>query len=49
MWWVCWALNSWRSLVVNWVSSLVRVLSLWLVEVGELIDGLELPDIIQQW
>ncbi len=49
MWWVCWALNFWRSLVVNWASSPMRVLGSWSVEVGELMDGLEFPNIVQQW
>ncbi len=33
--------------MANWASSLMRVSSSWLVEVGELMDGLEFPDIAQ--
>src|SRR6266851_8679336 len=49
MWWVCRLLNSWRRLAANWVSSLTRVSSSWLVDAGELMDGLEFPNIVQQW
>src|SRR5216683_7828004 len=49
MWRVWWSLNSWRRLAANWVSSPMRVLSSWLVNAGELMDGLEFPNIAQQW
>src|SRR5216683_4860751 len=49
IWWVWQSLNSWRMLVANWVSSPTRVSSLWLVGAGELMEGLEFPDIVQWW
>ncbi len=49
MWQVCWSLNSWRSWVAKAVSSLMRVASSWFIDVGELIDGLELLDILYLW
>ncbi len=47
MWWVCRLLNSWRMLVANWVSSPTRVSSSWWDDAGELMDGLEFPDMFQ--
>src|SRR6266853_6417048 len=49
MWQVWRSLNSWRRLVANWASSPMRVSSSWLDEVGELMDGFELPNMIQRW
>src|SRR5216683_5857194 len=48
--WRAWqSLNSWRRLVAMMASSPTRVSSSWLVDAGELMDGLEFPDILQQW
>src|SRR6266851_6305349 len=49
MWWACWSLNSWSMLAANWASSPTRVSSSWLVNARELMDGLELPNIVQRW
>src|SRR5713101_898103 len=49
MWRFCQSLNSWRRLAAMMASSPTRVLSSWLVEAGELMDGLEFPDILQRW
>src|SRR6266851_8445987 len=49
MWRACWSLNSCRRLVAMMASSPRRVSSSWLVDTGELMDGFELPDILQRW
>src|SRR6266851_7320207 len=48
--WQAWrSLNSWRRLTAMMASSPMRVSSSWLDDAGELMDGLEFPDMLQRW
>src|SRR5216683_5749613 len=49
MWWAWRSLNSWRRLAAMMVLSLTRVSRSWLDDAGELMDGLEFPDMLQRW
>src|SRR5712671_7479482 len=49
MWRACRSLNSCRRFAAMMASLPTRVSRSWLDDAGELMDGFELPDILQRW